>query len=309
MLNDPLSLAPEKGAGGAKSPFDTEDPAAFDSWRGLKLAQGPDDDPLPVVELQVPGRLTAAERGAIISSCKQFNMALYAFPGSADGPRILSLGRQLGLERLDCAVAAADEGVATLRVGEDRGVEEYIPYTDRALNWHTDGYYNPPDRPVRGVIMHCVARAASGGSNSLADPELVYLRLREQNVDYIKALMHPRAMTIPANESGGSATRPARTGPVFSVDPLDGNLHMRYTARTRSIQWRDDPLTREAVDALRALLEGSPPWVFTVHLEPGQGIVCNNVLHNREGFRNGGRDTGEQRVVLRARYHDRVAVG
>ena len=37
--------------------------------------------------------------------------------------------------------------------------------------------------------------------------------------------------------------RAAQTGPVFSIDPASGDLHMRYTARTRSIEWKQDATT------------------------------------------------------------------
>jgi hypothetical protein len=55
--------------------------------------------------------------------------------------------------------------------------------------------------------------------------------------------MAPDAMTIPARTDEDGVARPAQSGPVFSVD-VQGALHMRYTARTRSIAWKDDDATR-----------------------------------------------------------------
>jgi hypothetical protein len=39
-------------------------------------------------------------------------------------------------------------------------------------------------------------------------------------------------------------------------------------------------------------------------MQPGMGIVCNNVLHERSGFVD---DPLRPRLLYRARYYDRVA--
>jgi len=91
---------------------------------------------------------------------------------------------------------------------------------------------------------------------------------------------------------------------VFSVDPVDGALHMRYTARTRSIEWKDDADVRAAVAALERILAAPSPHVYRLTLGPGMGLVCNNVLHDRSGFTD---DPARPRLIYRARYHDRIA--
>ncbi|MFC3117382.1 hypothetical protein ACFOHS_00195 [Jhaorihella thermophila] len=62
---------------------------------------------------------------------------------------------------------------------------------------------------------------------------------------------------------------------------------MRYTARTRSIEWRDDPTTRAAEAWLRDHLVRGDPLTCTLRLDAGQGILNNNVLHDRTGSRQG----------------------
>ncbi|MES9903174.1 MAG: TauD/TfdA family dioxygenase, partial [Sedimenticola sp.] len=158
------------------------------------------------------------------------------------------------------------------------------------------------EQQIYGLLLHCVEPAASGGANRLLDHEMLYLLLRERNPSYIEALQHPAAMTIPANEVAGKVLRPARSGPVFMIRP-DGRLHMRYTDRTRSIEWRDDPLTREAVTALKELLKSDTPYHFEGTLQSGQGLISSNVLHTRERFENG----TPQRLLYRARYFDTIA--
>jgi hypothetical protein len=60
---------------------------------------------------------------------------------------------------------------------------------------------------------------------------------------------------------------------------------------------------RAATELLLRLLE-SDPRVLRLRQEPGMGIVCNNVLHDRAGFTD---SAAHRRLVLRARYYERVA--
>ena len=41
-------------------------------------------------------------------------------------------------------------------------------------------------------------------------------------------------------------------------------------------------------------------------LQPGEGLISNNALHCRSGFRDDPA-TGRTRLVYRARYYDRIA--
>ena len=235
-------------------------------------------------------------------------MAIYASQvgGLEDKTIPRALGGRFGLKRLDNNMLADDDGITVLRRDAGKSRRGYIPYSDKRLLWHTDGYYNAPESRIRAFVLHCVSPAARGGENSLLDHEIVYIRMRDANPDYVRALMAPDAMVIPANTEAGATPRPAIGGPVFSVDPMGGNLHMRYTARTRSIEWKQDPLTQEAVHFLEQLLAGDLPYIFRHRLDAGQGLLCNNVLHNRTAFMDDA-DRGIARLVYRARYHDRIA--
>ena len=95
--------------------------------------------------------------------------------------------------------------------------------------------------------------------------------------------------------------RPAR---CFQIDPASGALHMRYTARTRSIVWKQDATTLAAVAALEKLLASDLPHIHRLRLEPGMGLLCNNVLHDRAAFED---DAASPRLLFRARYHERIA--
>jgi alpha-ketoglutarate-dependent taurine dioxygenase len=202
-------------------------------------------------------------------------------------------------------VLADDDGLTSLKVVVDDSPRPgFIPYTNRPIKWHTDGYYNPAQRQIWGLQLHCVQSAASGGENALMDHEIAYLLMRDENPDFIRALMQPDAMTIPARVEEDGVARPDEAGPVFSVHPASGDLHMRYTARTRSIAWKQDATTLAAVAFLEKLLDSDLPYIYRARLEPGMGLICNNVLHDRAGF---GNDDTHHRLLYRARYYDRIA--
>jgi len=283
--------------------FDLDDERAYLAWREVKLSTCARSAADLVVEVADPLRLTDAERAALLARCARTNLAVYVSPAQpqADSRVPRRIGAQLGLHTLDVNYLADDDGITPLSDTATGTRAGYIPYTNRAIRWHTDGYYNPPERPIRAMILHCVRRAESGGENRLLDHELAYIALRDEDPTHIAALMRPDAMTIPARSEEGEVARGDQTGPVFSVD-ADGSLHMRYTARTRSIAWSEDPAVRAAADALARVL-ATNSHVLTVRQEPGMGIVCNNVLHDRAAFTDSPAHT---RLVLRARYYERI---
>ncbi len=287
------------------SPFDLADEGTYRAWRDRKLATAPSRVDELLVEVSQPAALSAAERRALVERCARANMAVYAAPpgnsGVSDVPK--QIGAQLGLRTLDVNYLADDDGITPLAATESGPRSGFIPYTNRAIRWHTDGYYNPPERRIRAMILHCVERAEQGGENRVLDHELAYIALRDADPRYVAALMQDDAMTIPARSEEGEVARGDQTGPVFSIT-ADGRLHMRYTARTRSIAWKDDPVVIAATSALLQVL-ASDPRVLQVRLEPGMGIVCNNVLHDRAAFTD---SAAHRRLILRGRFYEPVAV-
>jgi len=290
------------------SPFDLDDDPAYAGWRERKLDTAPRRIEDVVVTLDDPRQLAANEREALLRGCAVANMAIYIGRTGGDPDKEIPrrLGAQLGMTSLDSHWLTDDDAISPISVkgAEERGERrEFIPYTDKPIRWHTDGYYNPPERTVRGLILHCVERAESGGENQLLDHELAYILLRDENPDFVRALSRADAMTIPPRLDETGVARPAQPGPVFSVD-ADGFLHMRYTARTISIEWAADAATQAAVAALARILATPTPWTLRGLLEPGMGLVCNNVLHDRAGFVESAR---RRRLLYRARYHERIA--
>ena len=61
--------------------------------------------------------------------------------------------------------------------------------------------------------------------------------------------------------------------------------------------------TQQAVARINEIL-ADENMVLMHRLAAGQGVICNNVLHNRTGFED---SESQQRLVYRARYYDRIA--
>lgn len=288
------------------TPFDLKDEVAYQRWREQKLERAPTSLADLIIEVNDPRHLSTNEHAALLEKCRRANMVIYAArQHSADKDIARQVGHQFGLENLDANWLAGEDGISEIKVSgtSDQSRQAYIPYTNRAIKWHTDGYYNPPERRIHSMLLHCVDSAAEGGENRLMDHELAYLQLRDENPDFVRALSALDAMTIPERTDDEGVARAAQSGPVFSVGD-EGKLHMRYTARTRSIIWKQDTITLAAVAFLEQLLAADSPFIYTARLESGMGLLCNNVLHDRSGFAD---NLATPRLLYRARYHDRIA--
>jgi len=202
-------------------------------------------------------------------------------------------------------MGADEDGITSLMVAKEGTRQTYIPYTNRPIHWHSDGYYNTLDKQIQGLLLHCVRSAKEGGANALLDHEIAYILLRDENPAYIQALMQPDVMCIPPNIVEGQEIRPQRCGPVFSLMP-SGHLHIRYTKRTRSITWKADEMTQAAVQFLEQLLDSDSPYIFRATLQAGQGLISNNSLHDRSQFTDCD-ELEQQRLLYRGRYYQRVA--
>lgn len=284
------------------SPFNLENQSAYEKWRDDKLNNYPDKAEDLIVEINDPLNLTAAEKQAIMTRCNKANMCVYISKTGTDPKKEFAskLAEQLGLKTLDNNMGADDDGITSLQVSNKEGRERYIPYSNKAIHWHTDGYYNTLDKQIHALNLHCVRPAKEGGENAVMDHEIAYIRLREENPEFIRAFMAPDAMIIPANIKDGITLRPDRKGPVFSVWKND-ILHMRYTERAHNVIWKNDEITQAAVKALESLLHSTDPYIYRLTLQSGWGLISNNVLHDRSGFND---DSAATRLLYRLRYFE-----
>lgn len=288
------------------SPFLLNNEETYKYWRDEKLASYPQSIEDLLVEIKDPRSLSKNEYKALLDLIQRANMAIYIGNTDTDpSPEIpMAIANRFGLGQINKNWLADDNGLTSLTVVNNGVRKNYIPYTNRQIHWHTDGYYNAPDKQIHALNLHVVQKAASGGENQLMDHEIAYIVLREKNPDYIKALMGDDVMLVPAGTKAGGGVRPDRSGPVFSVTN-QGNLHMRYTARKRNIEWSQAPLVQEAITFLEKTLNNkNNPYVFKGLLEPGMGLISNNVLHDRAAFTD---SSENKRHYYRARYFDRIA--
>ena len=59
------------------------------------------------------------------------------------------------------------------------------------------------------------------------------------------------------------------------------------------------------MELLTGFLNAHEAHIFRARLEPGMGLLCNNVLHDRSAFTDD--PTHPPRLLYRARYYDRIA--
>lgn len=288
----------------AASVFGLDNAAAWPRWRDRKLEACPRRAADLIVEVRDPRNLSATEHAALLERLLRANMAIYASPMRDDDPEIpRRVGARFGLRTLDSNLLAEEDGVTRITVDSAKAKAGYIPYTQGRMLWHTDGYYNAPPTRVRSMLLHCVRPAAEGGETALLDHEIAWLLLREADRRLVQALMDPEALTIPERRDEDGVARPAVTGPVFSIERATGDLHARFTARRRSIEWKCDATVSEAAARLLAILDGDDTYVLRTRLDAGMGLVCNNVFHARSSFTDG----ASARLLFRARFVERIA--
>ena len=160
----------------ASSPFLPDNHDLYCEWRDRKLKDYPESLGDLLVEIENPRKLRQHEYDALLQRCRKTNMALYiSKTGTDPDPEIpLSLARKFGLEQINKNWLADESGLTSLTVVDHGTRHDYIPYTNRAINWHTDGYYNTSDKQIHALNLHVVQRAASGGENAIMDHEIAY---------------------------------------------------------------------------------------------------------------------------------------
>ena len=288
--------------------FDLKSVDAYQQWREKKLAAYPlrlAQHTVNIADIENP---SPAEIIQIQHSCQKINMAFYRFSSRVKNEKklIYQLGKRLGLSKLDNNLCADIDHLTSLRVTQHKGQHDYIPYTDKRLSWHSDGYYNAKNKPIVGMLLHCVVPAMQGGESLLMDHEILYILLRDQNPAWIKALMKQDVLTIPANIFQQKVIRPARSNAVFSFLPT-GQLHMRYSARLKNIEWQKDADTQDALQFIQTFWQQkNSQYILRYTLQAGEGLICNNVLHRRTAFTDSDH-TAKKRLLYRGRYYDRLS--
>ena len=246
------------------------------------------------VEIKDINRATKNEISKIKSTLDKFNSCLYRSNRDLESNScLLDFAKAVGMKTFDCNNIEANE-ISTISSIKNEKIQ-YIPYTNKALNWHTDGYYDK--KPLFSWLLHCINPADDGGENYLLDHELA---MREYVLSYddIEVLMNKRAITIP--ESQGSNRSEISTY-IFSFDNDYEKLHMRFSMRKENIKMSDNTFT--AMSKLTDVIENNcSKYSINYKLSKNEGILSNNILHGRNSFK----DDKVQRKLLRIRSYERL---
>lgn len=285
-------------------PFNLASSESYAIWRERKLSQPTMPE---LITIKQPLDISSDEHQSLLRSCASHNFAHFCYKSPPKSPQtaLNHLANSLDLTEIDANLCADEDGLTKITVTQTATSNVYIPYTNRPLGWHTDGYYNPIARQIHAWLLYCDQPAIQGGINGLLDHEIAYIRLRDENPEWIRALMKPNAFTIPPNIEGGKEIRGAESGPVFSVLNGGTQLHMRYSARQRNIIWKDDKATLDAAAFLLDLFSSNDDHILHHGLTKGEGIISNNILHNRSAFTDA-EDPALKRMIYRARYYNRI---
>jgi alpha-ketoglutarate-dependent taurine dioxygenase len=271
-------------------------------WRDTKLQNVITDLNQYIVEIQDPIHLRTAEINKIKQLCNSNNFALIQIPKNNEySDDVLAINTQLGLIDNDKHYFIHNDNLAHITKSNAKRQGEFIPYTDKKLNWHTDGYYNDEQHRIRSFSLFCANPAQQGGENRWLDVEMLYILLREKDPHLTQLLTLKDAMTIPAHIEDGKILRGESRGPIFFIDTHTQRLYMRYTQRKKNIAFNDEVL--EAITFLDATLEETSAYHFEYKMSEGQGIINNNVIHTRNSFIN---DENNPRLMLRGRYFVRI---
>lgn len=274
----------------------------YKSWRDKKLENYITDIKQCFVEIANPQSLSNAEIKQIKFLSKVNNFALIQTPKTQNYEQdVLAINARLGLINNDKHYFLGERGLAHITKSSDKKQGEFIPYTDKPINWHTDGYYNNEKHRIRAFTLFCVHNADIGGENQWLDIEMLYILLREKNPELTKLLTQNNAMTIPAHIVDNKVVREESKGAIFCKDELSNSVYMRYTQRKKNIVFADG--MKEAIDFLDQTLANGSPYHFKYKMQEAQGIINNNVIHTRIGFVD---NPNTPRLMLRGRYFVRV---
>lgn len=274
-------------------------------WRDEKLKHALSRVEDCLVQIENPYQLTDAEKSKMQALCRYNNFALFEIAAQENTPEaIVQFNHQFGLVDYDQHLYMQNDGLAHITQSHKQDQAEFIPYTDKAIGWHTDGYYNADDNRIRAFSLFCVNPASVGGANQWIDPQMAYILLREDNAEVVEALAHPQAMTIPAHIIDGVTRRETSVGSIFFIDESTSELSMRYTQRKRNIEFYNSTEVKQAVELLDELLDANTPHHFQYTMQSNQGLICNNILHKRSAFTD---NPDNPRLLLRGRYSNRIS--
>lgn len=284
-----------------KSPFILENETEYKNWRQTKLELYP----LNINKFSIPldiNNFQKKDLDLIKFNMNKYNFALYNFKSELKNNELENFCTMLNLNNSISNLFSDSKNISDIKDHKDTNnnqIGEYIPYTNKPLNWHTDGYYYPLNNSVKSFLLHCVNPAHRGGENLLLDHEILYILIRDHNPSYIKILMENNIMGIPRNKNNTESTN--INGPVFFIDD-EYSLNMRFTSRQQNIVWKKSDIIDKIKKFIFNFVESDTKYITKILLKKNQGYIANNILHKREKFF----DNKNKRLLKRIRFSKKL---
>jgi hypothetical protein len=267
----------------------------FIEWSAKKDLNIPSNINDLKVSISDINHVSKTEISQIKQKLTKFNCCIYASGTDLDdNSKIMRFAQSLGMRTFD-SHNIDDSAISTISADKNENNMRYIPYTNKGLNWHTDGYYD--SKPIFSWLLHCIEPALSGGENFLLDHELA---IREYILKYddIIYLTNNETFSIPTDEV---AKREITSNYVCDMNNEYKKLHMNFSMRKENIIVNKD--SESAMSKLiKIIKEDCKKYHLTYKLSKSEGIVSNNILHGRHAFKDG----RGMRKILRIRSHERL---
>ena len=268
--------------------------AEFLRWAEEKEKNIPQNSDGILVNIHDINNVKTSEIAKIKETIYKYNSCIYSSKiALKSNTNLLKFVELVGMKTYDCNNIESNE-ISTITPLQNSKIN-YIPYTDKLLNWHTDGYYDK--KSIFSWLLHCVNPATQGGENYLLDHELVLREYLLRNDD-INNLMAEDALTIPASKD---TSRPEISTYIFSFKNKYRRLHMRFSMRKDNIG--TSAKASPAIIKLKEIIEDDcAKYSLTYKLQKNEGIITNNILHGRKAFK----DDKVKRKLLRIRSYERL---
>tara|TARA_B100001564_G_scaffold318379_1_gene294953 strand:- start:200 stop:1048 length:849 start_codon:yes stop_codon:yes gene_type:complete len=272
----------------------------YKRWEDKKLESFTNNTDELTVQIANPNKISKPEKSMVISSLCQNNLVFFKIDNSKyrDQSSIKNLALQVGLGNYEFDSKSDLDGLTEISNNNtNTGMTEYIPYTNKELNWHTDGYYNDDQNSINAWLLFCQTQAEDGGLNKFLDHEIAYI-LFNQKSSRLNDLMLNNTYNIPKNLM---TNRPEINNPVFKFN--NQKLHMKFSMRKKNIIWNSSSI--EASDILKTIIKDSSKYHIVKRLSEGEGVITNNVIHMRTAFTN---SKNKNRLLYRLRSKKRVCI-
>ena len=270
----------------------------YKRWKDNKLETFTKNLDELTVQITSPNAISKPEKSMVISLLENHNIVFFHIDRvkQINKSTIKNFASQIGLSNYELDSQSDEDGLTEIKdIKTTEKLSEYVPYTTKELNWHTDGYYTDQKNSVLSWLLFCKTSAESGGINKYLDHEIAYILFNNKS-KRLMDLMLDDTCCIPENSI---TNRKEVFNPVFMFK--NKRLHMKFSMRKKNIIWNKNSL--EAIDVLKSIIKDSSQYHITKKLDTGMGVITNNVIHMRTAFTN---SRNKNRLLYRLRSKKRV---